>query len=89
MLSLLVWLMFGVVAVVPALEALTWQTVAYAVLSLTVIRMLPVAVALAGARRGPRCCSWAGSARAAWPRSSSRCSRWKTWPNPRPNPSSP
>jgi NhaP-type Na+/H+ or K+/H+ antiporter len=52
MLSLLVWLLFGVVLVVPALEALTWQTVAYAVLSLTVIRMLPVAAALAGARLG-------------------------------------
>ena len=52
MLSLLVWLMFGVVAVVPALTDVTWQTVAYAVLSLTVIRMLPVAVALAGARLG-------------------------------------
>jgi len=52
MLSLLVWLMFGVVAVVPALKDLTWQTVLYAALSLTVIRMLPVAVALAGARLG-------------------------------------
>jgi sodium/hydrogen antiporter len=52
MLSLLVWLMFGVVAVVPALTGLTWQAVLYAVLSLTVIRMLPVAVALAGARLG-------------------------------------
>jgi hypothetical protein len=52
MLSLLVWLMFGVVAVVPALTDLTWQVVLYAVLSLTVIRMLPVAVALAGARLG-------------------------------------
>jgi sodium/hydrogen antiporter len=52
MLSLLVWLMFGVVAVVLALTGLTWQTVLYAVLSLTVIRMLPVAVALAGARLG-------------------------------------
>ena len=51
-LSLLVWLVFGVVAVVPALQDLTWQAVAYAVLSLTVIRMLPVAVALAGARLG-------------------------------------
>ena len=52
MLSLLVWLMFGVVAVVPALRDLTWQAVLYAVLSLTVIRMLPVAVALARARLG-------------------------------------
>ena len=52
LLSLLVWLMFGVIAVAPALTGLTWQTVAYAVLSLTVIRMLPVAVALTGARLG-------------------------------------
>jgi len=52
LLSLLVWLMFGVVAVVPALQDLTWQTVLYAVLSLTVIRMLPVAFALARARLG-------------------------------------
>ena len=44
--------MFGVVAVAPALTGLTWQTVAYAVLSLTVIRMLPVAVALGRARLG-------------------------------------
>jgi len=46
--SLLVWLSFGAVAVVPALRGLSWQIVVYAVLSLTVIRMLPVAVALLG-----------------------------------------
>ena len=46
--SLLVWLAFGAIAVVPAFEHLTWQTAAYAVLSLTVVRMVPVAVALAG-----------------------------------------
>ena len=46
--SLLVWLSFGAVEVVPALDSLSWQTVVYAVLSLTVIRMLPVAVALIG-----------------------------------------
>jgi sodium/hydrogen antiporter len=50
--SLLVWLAFGAVAVVPAFENLTWQIVLYAVLSLTVIRMLPVALALAGGRLG-------------------------------------
>jgi NhaP-type Na+/H+ or K+/H+ antiporter len=48
--SLLTWLAFGAVAVVPALENLTWQAVLYGVLSLTVIRMIPVAVALAGGR---------------------------------------
>ena len=90
MLSLLVWLMFGVIAVVPALQSLTWQTVLYAVLSLTVIRMLPVAVALAGARLGrPAVLLWAGSARAAWRRWSSGYSRWRTWPGPRRNRRSP
>ncbi|MGW7447493.1 cation:proton antiporter [Kitasatospora sp. NPDC054795] len=52
LLSLLVWLTFGVIAVVPAMEDLTWQTALYAVLSLTVIRMLPVALALVGTRLG-------------------------------------
>ena len=54
--SLLVWLAFGAVATAPAMEALTWQLVVYAVLSLTVIRMAPVALALAGAgaRQGGR-----------------------------------
>jgi sodium/hydrogen antiporter len=50
--SLLVWLAFGAVAVAPAVEDLTWQIALYAVLSLTVIRMAPVAIALAGARLG-------------------------------------
>jgi len=38
--------------VVPAFESLTWPEVGYAVLSLTLIRMVPVAIALAGARLG-------------------------------------
>jgi sodium/hydrogen antiporter len=46
--SLLVWLAFGAVAIVPAFTVLTWQIAAYAVLSLTVIRMVPVALALVG-----------------------------------------
>jgi NhaP-type Na+/H+ or K+/H+ antiporter len=50
--SLLVWLAFGAVAVASAVEGLTWQIAVYAVLSLTVIRMAPVAVALVGARLG-------------------------------------
>ena len=59
--SLLVWLAFGAVAVGPAVEGLTWQTVLYAVLSLTVIRMVPVAVALAGTHLG-----WATTALVGW-----------------------
>jgi NhaP-type Na+/H+ or K+/H+ antiporter len=50
--SLLVWLAFGAVVVVPAFDGLTWRDVLYAVLSLTLIRMVPVAVALTGARLG-------------------------------------
>ena len=50
--SLLVWLAFGAIAVVPALQSLTWQTVLYAVLSLTVVRMAPVALSLIGAGLG-------------------------------------
>src|SRR6202000_2323575 len=59
--SLLVWLAFGAIAVVPAFESLTWQTVLYAVLSLTVIRMAPVALALAGRRLG-----WTAVAFVGW-----------------------
>ena len=50
--SLLVWLAFGTVAVMTALQGLTWQTVLYAGLSLTLIRMAPVALSLAGAGLG-------------------------------------
>jgi NhaP-type Na+/H+ or K+/H+ antiporter len=59
--SLLVWLAFGAVALVPAMEAVTWQMVLYAILSLTVIRMVPVAAALVGARL-----DWATVTLVAW-----------------------
>jgi NhaP-type Na+/H+ or K+/H+ antiporter len=58
--SLLVWLAFGAIAVVTAFEGLTWQRVLYAVLSLTVIRMAPVALALAGARLGRAAVAFVG-----------------------------
>lgn len=50
--SLLTWLAFGAVAAGPAFANLDWQIGLYAVLSLTVLRMVPVAVALAGCRLG-------------------------------------
>ncbi len=50
--SLLVWLAFGAIAVAPLFEDLTWELVVYAVLSLTVVRMAPVALALIGAKLG-------------------------------------
>jgi sodium/hydrogen antiporter len=52
--SLLTWLAFGAVAVAPALESLSWQVILYAVASLTVVRMTPVAIALAGSGLRPR-----------------------------------
>jgi sodium/hydrogen antiporter len=44
----LTFLVFGAVLVVPAFEAVSAPAVAYAVLSLTVVRMVPVAVATLG-----------------------------------------
>jgi len=46
--SLLVWLAFGMFAVPIVLYDLDWRVVLYAVLSLTVVRMLPVALSLFG-----------------------------------------
>jgi NhaP-type Na+/H+ or K+/H+ antiporter len=48
LLSLLIFCAFGALMVPEALRHLSWQTVLYAILSLTVIRMLPVALALLG-----------------------------------------
>jgi NhaP-type Na+/H+ or K+/H+ antiporter len=42
------FLIFGAVLLGPALEQLSWRIVLYAVLSLTLVRMLPVAVAMIG-----------------------------------------
>ena len=58
--SLLVWLSFGAVELAPAVQHLTWQILVYAVSSLTVIRMVPVAVALAGTRLGWRTVTFTG-----------------------------
>ena len=48
--SLLVWMAFGFIAVPIVLGGLDLVVVAYAVLSLTLVRMLPVALALIGTR---------------------------------------
>ena len=42
------WVGFGALAVGMTLPHVTWQIVAYAVLSLTLIRMVPVAIAMLG-----------------------------------------
>jgi NhaP-type Na+/H+ or K+/H+ antiporter len=48
LLSLLVWFAFGAVMLVPGLQAAGWRDVVFAVLALTLVRMVPVALALAG-----------------------------------------
>ena len=48
LLSGVTFLLFGAVLLGPALGQLTWQVVLYSVLSLTLVRMLPVAIAMFG-----------------------------------------
>ena len=48
------FLLFGAILLGPALGELSWELVVYAVLSLTVVRMLPVVLSMLGSRaRGP------------------------------------
>jgi len=61
--SLLVWIAFGIVAVPIMLNGVSVTVVVYAVLSLTLVRMLPVALALIGAgldRRSVAFIGWFG-----------------------------
>lgn len=46
LLTVVTFLVFGAVVAEPALDGLTWRVAAYAALSLTVVRMVPVLVAL-------------------------------------------
>jgi NhaP-type Na+/H+ or K+/H+ antiporter len=50
LLSGVVWFLFGAAIVARSFDDADWRIVVYAVLSLTVIRMVPVAVALVGMR---------------------------------------
>jgi NhaP-type Na+/H+ or K+/H+ antiporter len=47
-LSAVTFVVFGAVVLGPALELVGWESVLYAILSLTVVRMIPVALGLAG-----------------------------------------
>ncbi|HEY8302954.1 MAG TPA: cation:proton antiporter [Solirubrobacteraceae bacterium] len=48
------FLIFGAILLGPALEHVSWQIALYAVLGLTIVRMLPVAICLLGTKaRGP------------------------------------
>ncbi len=48
--SLLVWLAFGAIAVPILIDRLSWTLLLYAVVSLTLVRIIPVALALLGTR---------------------------------------
>jgi NhaP-type Na+/H+ and K+/H+ antiporter len=52
-LSVLTWMAFGAAVLPRAMAAITPASLAYAVLSLTLIRMAPVALATAGLRLAP------------------------------------
>jgi NhaP-type Na+/H+ or K+/H+ antiporter len=49
-LGLVTWVIFGAAVVARHVNDFTWEVVVYALLSLTVVRMLPVFLSLAGAR---------------------------------------
>ncbi len=50
LLALLTFLFFGVAIAGPALDELTWQIAVYALVSLTVVRIMPVAIGMIGGR---------------------------------------
>jgi NhaP-type Na+/H+ or K+/H+ antiporter len=52
LMSLLVWFFFGAVMIVPGFKAATGLDLVFAILALTVVRMVPVAVALLGSGLG-------------------------------------
>ena len=62
------FIVFGAVILGPVLDEVTWQIVLYAVLSLTVVRMLPVALALLGTGARRPTAGVPGLVRAARPR---------------------
>jgi NhaP-type Na+/H+ or K+/H+ antiporter len=50
LLTMAAFFVFGVLILVPVLDVITWMMVAYAIVSLTVVRMIPVGVALIGTK---------------------------------------
>lgn len=62
-LSLVVWFLFGAALLVDGLERVDWRIAVYAVLSLTIVRMGPVALAMVGSgsdRRSTLFVGWFG-----------------------------
>ena len=56
----LTFLAFGAILLGPALSHLSWSIVGYAVLSLTVVRMVPVAIAMLGSGARPQTSAFLG-----------------------------
>ena len=59
-LSLLMWFVVGAAMLVPAFQHAQWQDFVFAVLALTVIRMVPVAIACFGSRLDRRTVAFIG-----------------------------
>ena len=59
-LSLLMWFVVGAAMLVPAFQHAQWQDVVFAVLALTLIRMVPVAIACLGVRLDRRTVAFIG-----------------------------
>jgi NhaP-type Na+/H+ or K+/H+ antiporter len=85
------FIVFGAVLLGPALKDLSWSVVLYALLSLTLVRMIPVAIAMIGlrARRptiafvgwfGPRGLASIVSRLSSWRSRSCRTSQRSCWP---------
>ncbi|MCF6263214.1 MAG: cation:proton antiporter [Xanthomonadales bacterium] len=47
-LALVTWLMFGAMVISPALQLFSWEVILYAVLSLSIIRIVPIYISLTG-----------------------------------------
>ncbi|NRB42726.1 MAG: cation:proton antiporter, partial [Pseudomonadales bacterium] len=52
-LALMTWILFGAAVIAGVMELLSWQVVAYSLLSLTIIRMLPIYLAFTGSDVSP------------------------------------
>jgi NhaP-type Na+/H+ or K+/H+ antiporter len=59
-LAALTFIVFGAVLLGPALGDMTWKIAVYGVLSLTVVRMLPVAISMLGTGARPRTVAFLG-----------------------------
>jgi len=53
-LALMTWMLFGAIVIGQSVKHFTWEMVVYALLSLTVIRMLPIFLSLAGSGENTR-----------------------------------